>query len=108
MQLPSIGRIVHYRSRTGNYPIPAIVTATVDTLHMPNVEAGKIAGLSSEQHVHLTCFTPGMPGLRAAAADFLAESLHGRSENVGGIYQEWDIAYDETGGPGTWSWPPRV
>lgn len=105
---PTIGRIVHYRSRTGTYTCPAMVTATTGTLFAPNVEAGHIAGLSSDTHVHLTVFTPGKPGKRAAATDFLVESEHGRSENVGGLYQEFDIPFDPDGGPGTWSWPPRA
>lgn len=105
---PTIGRVVIYRSRTGDYIVPAIVTATLDTLHRPNVEAGYIADLSSDEHVHLTVFTPGKPGKRAEAADFLTESPHGRAENVGGLYQEWDIAYDENDAPGTWHWPERV
>ncbi len=107
---PTIGRIVHYRSRTGDYVVPAIVTATRDTLHRPNVEAGLIPDCSTDEHVHLTVFTPGPPGKRAAATDFLVESEHGRAENVGGLYQEWDIpkAPDGELAPGTWCWPPRV
>lgn len=108
MPPPTIGRIVIYRSRTGDYVVPAIVTATADTLHRPNVEAGHIPDLSSSEHVHLTVLTPGKPGKRADATDFLTESPHGRSENAGGVYQEWDIAHDEDDTPGTWHWPPRV
>lgn len=104
-QAPSLGRVVIYRSRTGNYSCPAMITAVQDSLYRPNVEAGYIADLSSETHVHLSVFTPGKPGKRADATDFLTESPHGRSENAGGIYQEMDIAFDPEGGPGTWSWP---
>lgn len=105
---PTIGRIVIYRSRTGNYDCPAKATATRETLHRPNVEAGLIADLSGDSHVHLTVFTPGKPGKRAAATDFKTESPHGRAENSGGLYQEWDIAHDDSAGPGTWRWPERV
>lgn len=104
---PTIGRIVIYRSRTGAYDCPAIVTATQDTLFRPNVEAGLIADLTSPEHVHLTVFTPGKPGERASATDFEFESPHGRAENAGGLYQEWDIPHDQGGGPGTWRWPER-
>lgn len=108
---PTIGRIVIYRSRTGNYDVPAVVTATHDTLFRPNVEAGYIPDLSSDEHVHLAVFTPGAPGKRADATDFLTESPHGRSENAGGVYQEWDIALATNPAspePGSWRWPERV
>jgi hypothetical protein len=86
-----IGRIVIYRSRTGDYDVPAIITATQTTLNPKGVEAGHVPALSSPQHVHLTVFTPGEPGLREGAEDFKVESEHGRSENVAGCYQEWDV-----------------
>lgn len=105
---PSIGRIVIYRSRTGDYDVPAMITATKDTLNPKGVELGHVPDLSSEAHVHLTVFTPGKPGLRRGADDFLVESEHGRSENVAGCYQEWDIPFVDSGGvlvPGSWRWP---
>ena len=113
---PGIGRIVHYRSRTGNYTVPAMVTCTVDTLAPIGVKVwtetegkGGVPPLSSDTHVHLAVFTPGMPGMRAGAQDFVAESDHPRSENIGGTYQEWDIPMDdgtaEEQAAGTWRWP---
>lgn len=120
MQGLTISRAVWYRSRTGNYTVPAIVTATVDTLYQPGVDAGFVPPLSSETHVHLAVFTPGIPGKRKDADDFLVESPHGRSENVAGTYQEFDVPFWEADGPytaeqlldvqppGTWIWPPRV
>lgn len=108
---PTIGRVVIYRSRTGEYDVPAIVTATRDTLNAAGVEAGHVPALSSPQHVHLTVLTPGKPGLREEAGDFRVESPHGRSENVAGTYQEWDIGYCPDGSdpvPGSWRWPVRV
>lgn len=107
----TIGRIVIYRSRTGDYDVPAIVTATLDTLNRKGVDLGHVPPLSSAENVHLTVFTPGKPGKRREADDFKVESAHGRSENVAGCYQEWDIPpAAETGepGPGTWRWPERV
>jgi hypothetical protein len=121
---PSIGRVVIYRSRTGGYDVPAIITATTDTLASAGVEAWKatdgkagVPPLSSPDHVHLTVFTPGIPGQRAGADDFLVESEHGRGENVSGCYQEWDIPQSphqagelapDASGAGTWRWPERV
>jgi hypothetical protein len=115
---PSIGRIVVYRSRTGDYDVPAVVNATRETLNAKGVELGHVPDLSSDTHVHLTVFTPGKPGMRRGADDFLVESEHGRSENVAGCYQEWDIPFDGTVdavpagnpddvAPGTWRWPVR-
>lgn len=59
---PSIGRVVWYRSRTGNYTLPALITATVDTLWDEGVERGDVPALTSRHHVHLTAFTPGDAG----------------------------------------------
>lgn len=109
---PTIGRIVIYRSRTGDYDVPAVITATQETLNRKGVEAGHIPDLSGPMRVHLTCFTAGKPGKRDAD-DFLVESEHGRSENVAGCYQEWDIPFwtgdpfDDVA-PGSWRWPERV
>lgn len=109
---PTIGRIVIYRSRTGDYDVPAIITATRDTLNPKGVELGHIPALSSDTHVHLTCFTAGKPGKRRPAEDFKVESAFGRSENVSGCYQEWDIPQMAPQGTaesaGTWRWPERV
>jgi hypothetical protein len=107
---PTIGRIVIYRSRTGNYDVPAIVSATTETLFVENVESGMIPGLSSDEHVHLTVFSPGPYGRRVEATDFKVESEHGRNENMGGSYTEWNIAHAELVDgeepmPGTWRWP---
>lgn len=120
-QHPSLGRIVIYRSRTGDYDLPAIVNATKDSLNPKGVEAGYVPDLSSPTHVHLTVFSPGRGGLRKGAEDFKVTSPFPVSENVSGCYQEWDIAYaydpdeERTYGesmqriaevaPGTWRWP---
>lgn len=108
----TIGRIVLYRSRTGKYTCPAMVTATVDTLFRPNVEAGYIADLTSINNVHLTVFTPGAPGKRATAEDFEARVNAPISENVSGTYQEWDVPHGELDAEGnlpagTWAFPQR-
>jgi hypothetical protein len=75
------------------------------------VRLGHVPPLTGEGHVHLTVFTPGKPGMRRDAKDFLIESPHGRGENVAGCYQEFDIPPSSLGGdpgPGTWRWPERV
>jgi hypothetical protein len=59
VQKPTIGRIVLYRSATGNYTCPAVVTATEDTLWPEGVARGDVPGLDSPLHVHLQVFTPG-------------------------------------------------
>lgn len=91
---PTIGRIVHYRSKTGNYTLPAIITATRDSLWPEGVERGDVPALSDDGlHVHLHVLTPG--------------SLRG--------YQEHDVPFHagelvegpDAQEPGTWKWPPR-
>lgn len=122
-QTPSLTRAVLYRSRTGSYTVPAVISCTTRSLNPAGVQAGNLPPLSSDNHVHLTVFTPGKPGLRGNAQDFLVESQWPPSENVAGCYQEWDIPLWEcpdaqldawNGGDysqqpaGTWAWPPRV
>lgn len=103
---PKLGMDVLYRSRTGDYDVPAKITANVHTLNPKGVKLGHIPELSGDKHVHLTVFTPGKPGKRRDAEDFKVESEHGRSENVAGCYQEWDIPYGggdaEEVPPGSW------
>lgn len=120
-QKPTIGRIVHYRSRTGKYDVAAMITATYGQLNPEGVAAGAVPALSGPDYVHLQVFSPGTPGMRYGAQDFLVESEHPVQENVNGVYQEWDIPYTsreasadiESFGwdqvpPGTWRWPARV
>lgn len=117
-QKPSIGRIVTYRSRTGDYDVPAIINCTVDSINEKGVALGHVPDLSGDEHVHLTVFTPGKPGKRRDADNFKVESEHGRSENVAGCYQEWDIPFyggptsdlpeGEEIPPGSWRWPEKV
>jgi hypothetical protein len=128
----TLGRVVIYRSRTGRYDVPAIVTATPDTLdpqgvelyHSTNGEKG-VPPLDGD-NVHLTVLTPGLPGFRAQGlagegghrarrARSVADRpmpAQGYGENGGGTYQEWNVPYDARWdaqpGPGTWRWPTRV
>lgn len=107
-QIPTLGRIVWYRSRTGNYTVPALVNCTVNSIYQPGVDAGFVPPLTDDLHVHLTVFSPGQIGKRVGADNFINKSKYPVSENVSGCYQEWDIEYDELAGPGTWCWPERV
>lgn len=107
--IPTPGRIVSYRSRTGMYSVPAIVTASIDTLWRPGVEAGNVPDLDSEMHVHLTVFTPGKPGMRGNADDFVARKDDPISENIAGCYQEWNVPWSaDATAAGCWTWPRRV
>lgn len=113
LSIPRLGQVVLYRSRTGTYDVPAMVTCNVDSLNPRGVAAGGLPGLTGLSHVHLAVFTPGIPGRRIPTTDFITESPHGRAENIGGIYQEWDIGPawevesmpgDPLPPPGTWRW----
>lgn len=124
MAKPSVGRIVLYRSKTGTYTVPAIVSCTERSLNPAGVDAGAIPALSGEDHVHLTVLTPGSPGKRIPGVE-IPEALapHGVAPAMGGSYNEWDIrpSLDEDGEiarrtedatnaafePGTWAWPAR-
>jgi hypothetical protein len=94
------------------------------TLNRKGVEAGHVPPLTSDEHVHLTVFSPGTGGLREEAANFLVKSEHPISENVSGCYQEWNIPFidlcrpeghyasveEEAAAPippGSWRWPER-
>jgi hypothetical protein len=83
---PTLGRIVHYRSKTGDYDLAAIVTATSSSLSPAGLARSDVSPLSSDTHVHLHVFTPG-------------KARH---------YQEPNVPFDPTGAPGTWRWPARV
>jgi hypothetical protein len=108
---PALGHIVLYRSRTGEYDVPAVIAGTQASLHIPNVQAGYVPPLSSPRHVHLVCLTPGAPGKRGEAKDFRVVSKYPISENLAGTYQEWDIGEHVGDGepePGSWRWPPTA
>lgn len=114
---PTICRMVEYRSRTGNYSVPAVINCCVDSIYQPGVEHGFVPPLSGNDHVHLTVFSPGRPGMRMDtgndnpqdfAENFVVKSKYPVSENVSGCYQEWDIPFDMGRSPGTWCWPERV
>lgn len=90
---PTIGRIVHYRSKTGNYTLPAIITATTETLWPGGVEREPELALSSELHVHLHVLTPGAQG------DYTEHDVP--------CHEALPVESPEAQAPGTWRWPPR-
>ena len=126
------GDVVAYRSRTGDYTVPALVCATVDSINPEGVRRGRVPPLTSETHVHLVCFTPGDPrrfvddqpydattpsvtftridpsqplGERAVGPGTPRDPAHITvASPFGGTYQEWDIPFDPDGAPGTWRW----
>lgn len=79
---PPIGAVVMYRARTRDYVLPAIVTATVDSLDRRGVVRGDVPDITGEEHVHLNVMSCG-PSL---------------------CYQEFDIPYSSHPEPGTWGW----
>lgn len=119
MPEPSIGRVVIYRSKVGEYDVPAIITATQETLHPEGVELFRESGgsdgvppLSSPDHVHLTVLTPGLSS---------SEPPKPLDANMGGTYREWNVPMFEPRqeqspvpgtvptpvdpDPGSWRWP---
>lgn len=103
---PTIGRIVTYRSKTGDYDLPAIITGTRETmsaagLARADAEEGERLILSTETHVHLHVFTPGAQGSYQEHnvpmhPTTLAEHIGVRRETR---------AQPE---PRTWRWPERI
>lgn len=82
--LPTTGRIVRYRGKSGFHAVrAAIVVADVNTLDPRGVETGVVEPLDSPEHVHLWVFGPGTAGFS--------------ENNIG-----------PGDGPGQWSWPPRT
>ena len=111
MQGLAMGRMVHYRSRSGSYSMPAVIAATRSDLNRDNVEAGYIPDIDDDESVHLVVFTAGTPGQRNPATD--AEIGKGAVAGSGTL-QEWNVPYwaEEFPGQeqpaGTWTWPPRA
>lgn len=122
MDVPRIGRVVIYRSRTGSYSCPAIITATRGTLHRGNVAEGHVVDLTDAEHVHLNVFTPGLPGHVSASTARDYPELAASQRPVG-MYQEFDVPFwpcppgadadtltsaeRSPQPPRTWTWPVR-
>lgn len=105
-----ICRDVIYRTKRGK-DCPAKIVGTVESLDPEGLERFKETGgsqgvppLTSETHVHLVVFTPGLPNDPARPLEFASP--------LGGTFQEWDIPETYAGDigapdvqPGTWRWP---
>jgi hypothetical protein len=132
----AIGRMVWYRSKVGGYDMPAIITATVASLNPEGVRVWEeshgtkgVPPVSDADSVHLTVFSPGIPGAgpnrppNSTGYDMPSGgSVEHASANLAGTYQEWDVPFFDaeaveagprTGGdleptPGTWRWPEHV
>lgn len=84
---PTIGRVVHYRSKMGlHYSVPAIVTAVKDSIDPEGVRLGGLPDIEVDTEAHLFVMSPGEKG----------------------HYTEFNVPYSEAPVPGTWAWPPRV
>lgn len=91
VRVPTPGRDVLYKSKTGNYVLPAKVVVTLDNLFSEGVKKGDIPGLDTPVHVHLKVFSPG--------EDYVEENCPHSSEHPD---------YDARANPfpaGSWCWP---
>lgn len=92
--VPTIGRIVWYRGKTGCQAMrPAIVTGDYWTVGLRGVEAGAIPAVSSVLRAHLWVFSPGGGGF----AEY--DVPPGGDEGVVNNMEELQ--------PGAWCWPVR-
>jgi hypothetical protein len=112
--LPAVGHVVLYRSRTGRYTLPAIVTATTTSLDPAGVEVGHVPALSGPHHVHLHVFTPGADQdyqeHDVAPCLVLHSDLLPAGEGVVALHDraDGDDPASPTGfTPGTWAVPAR-
>lgn len=116
---PTIGRIVIYRTDGRNglvYDLPAIITCTRDT-HPGDYPDGSHNPLpipESDDHVHLTVFTPGGFGSTIGTARPTSEEFVGAVAFTpgSGTYVEWNVPFngddstaDISVGARTWRWP---
>lgn len=112
---PEVGQVVLYRSRTGRYTLPAIVTATASSIDHVGVAMGNVPPLTGRWHVHLQVFTPGpsggyqehnVPPCAVLSSDLLPDgeavvALHDRQDGD-------DPAAVSGFTPGTWARPARA
>ena len=56
-----LGERVIYRSRTGDYSLAGVITATRGSINLLGVERGHVPPITEAHRVHLIVFTPGLP-----------------------------------------------
>lgn len=127
---PTIGRIVIYRTDGRNglvYDLPAIITVTRETHpgDYPDGSQNPLPVPESDEHVHLTVFTPGGYGsfvpksekgaVKGQLRAHDSEAFIGASTFVpgSGSYVQWNVPYAHIENPDmvghrTWRWPERV
>lgn len=91
--VPTPGRDVLYKSKTGNYVLPAKVSVTIDNLYRPGVEAGDLEDLDTPLHVHLKVLNPG-----PEYVEF----------NVPHAKEHPDYDDGAPWPPGSWRWPEMI
>jgi hypothetical protein len=102
--VPTIGRIVIYRSKTGDYDLPAIITGTRDSMSAAGMaragdDAEKLV-LSTPTHVHLEVLTPGAQG---------RYQEHNVPMCPLTVAQQTGVAHEAPKPePRSWRWPERV
>jgi hypothetical protein len=116
---PTPGRVVLYQTdgRNGlDYVLPAVVTVSRDSHpgDYPDGQGNSLAVPITDQHVHLTVFTPGGFGSTYVAGGVESEYEQESMPNLGrpdsftpgsGTYVEWNVAYDPEGSRRSWRWP---
>lgn len=116
MNPPTIGRVVIYRTDGRNglvYDLPAIVNCTKATHpgDYPGGEHNPLPVPDSDEHVHLTVFTPGGFGTRTyGPAPATSEEFVGAVNLIpgSGTYVELNVPMDDGEGDPvhrSWRWP---
>lgn len=98
---PTVGRIVHYRSRMGDGIVsPAIVLRTRDSTNLDVIERwgpspdGTLSGKGRPADL-----VPELPD--DTTVDLV---VHG----LGGDYREYAVPFSGVDAPRSWYWPPRI
>lgn len=94
VKVPTPGRDVYYKSKTGNYVLPAKVVVTQDNLFHEGVLKGDIPSLDSPVHVHLRVSSPG--------EDYVEENCPHAA-----LHPDYHPS-DNPFPAGSWSWPELV
>lgn len=104
VQPPALGRIVLYQPYGRRTPVPAIVMATIDTLHPDDVDSGEVPAITRRGRVHLAVVGAATPGLAAvASAEYdVPEDAHAR-RSTADTFEDYYVEVEQA--HGTWRWP---